>query len=922
LGIATLPVELAGAIYSFGFERGSRLIDICLGREVKGLSWTEKVFNNIGPKWLKLILLPFFITASLLNKRLILLLYSTVGKYLLICVLSAGVAFAAYLLGYDAAHSAEWLGYILKFNLLEFIGSGIDKVFNTGLKDWLHLIAEAGGLKGAIIQIFSIFGILNSLMLGFIMTYTGWVKKTRSGSGLGIFRAMTYSIKDRNMWSAVKKSMMGIHFVGAEIEGFKLIGEFHETAEELILKIEGRHGVIGLGNEFSSNVLSPLGMDLDGLTVPWTQGMTMDDIGRLNQEARTIDIKERELKWMERDIQKLEKGGSLTEEEVDRWNSAVDMEIQKAGQELKHIEEQMMGYLSGSEQRELYAAKEAIERRLAVLSMIHNWIPVQHQALLNDFKDLRDRARQEMEQAERNYKDLVKKSRGEKVDLAEGHAGEIDSGIARTVQQIRAGMQASGSGAGAGAGAGGGSNEQDLGGPKNPFTAIPILSQDTDDQRDKDAADRARPGLVVAKASMADGVLGAIKIGKSVWDYLFKHEDKASDAMLAVKSSSTGFGLSYDGAPGLIGTYSYTYDISLDTIEDVLTGNKADADQKLGYLADKAARMSGFLPSSFDTMFGNMQENRDPVGPFYWYGLSLAHYVENIGMDKSEAKFHEAVRTANHLLGIEARYMTRDGKEAGIVLKGPGDPASAMEHMLGSFDLFRYLGEKITGPDGQVYRDAAKRIAIFISTPVDRGGAYIDRDTYLRLKAEGINIPEVKEDEARFIRGIGNLSAFKNGDYTQLTYDKDGRYVRGAVDYNVATDVQAWGGSIVALYGDYFLTKDSLKTQQKDSWSSSGIIEYNKRALTLFTHLGEKISGSGGQAYREAAKRITAFLESEAKAVSQEEANAYRRPQLDAKKFANFLLNHCEAGDVFNGRQVRGFDYIDHTLQRYGQTGQ
>ncbi|MBU4205160.1 hypothetical protein KKH26_03250, partial [Patescibacteria group bacterium] len=135
----------------------------------------------------------------------------------------------------------------------------------------------------------------------------------------------------------------------------------------------------------------------------------------------------------------------------------------------------------------------------------------------------------------------------------------------------------------------------------------------------------------------------------------------------------------------------------------------------------------------------------------------------------------------------------------------------AIEHNFDCYVLFRYLGDKIEGELGRKYRDAAIKIANFLRAPVQGGGAYLI-------------------EEGRFIRGIRNVERFLRGE-------------RGddVVDYTVATDVQAWGASIVAIYEDDFKGLDPRTFVNYVEKNCEVEVEFNGKKVRGFDFFNIKV---------------------------------------------------------------------------------
>ncbi|MBC8473814.1 MAG: hypothetical protein H8D54_03285, partial [Candidatus Omnitrophica bacterium] len=236
----------------------------------------------------------------------------------------------------------------------------------------------------------------------------------------------------------------------------------------------------------------------------------------------------------------------------------------------------------------------------------------------------------------------------------------------------------------------------------------------------------------------------------------------------ATRSENTYLPVSFDGTTDLRQKgLSYLFDASENLIVNAYEGDKETVRQVLRFLREQAIKKSGLFASAYDVTYGNMQEYKDPGGPNAWVNIARAHAIEKLG-DPGGIELYHMCETADILLGFEAVF-----GDKGIIPLGPGQNAASTEHILDHFTHFDYLGKKITGPDGERYRNAAKRIAVLLSMPIEKGGLYIP--------GKG------------FARGIKDINKFINGGRGE-----------NVIDYKTATDVPAWGASVVALHREYF----------------------------------------------------------------------------------------------------------------------
>ncbi|MEK9150257.1 MAG: hypothetical protein AAB267_09485, partial [Candidatus Desantisbacteria bacterium] len=244
----------------------------------------------------------------------------------------------------------------------------------------------------------------------------------------------------------------------------------------------------------------------------------------------------------------------------------------------------------------------------------------------------------------------------------------------------------------------------------------------------------------------------------------------------SVRSETTGLYVSYYGEKGIQGDRAYTFDIALKSLENLFTGTRQkETSTMLDFLFSRkeTPKVSGLLPSAFDVKHGNMQENNDPGGPTSWALKALIKDIETNG-DTGNQKLSKVVETADLL-----RFIMKTNGNIGIIPTGPGAKGAATEHILDHFMIFEYLGRKITGQDGQRFRDASQKIANFLDTPVGQGGALLPDGT--------------------LAAGILDIDAFIKGDRSA-----------NAVNYSKYTDVFGWGGSIAFIYSGYFRNLDPM----------------------------------------------------------------------------------------------------------------
>ncbi|MFA5388497.1 MAG: hypothetical protein WC312_01935 [Candidatus Omnitrophota bacterium] len=230
----------------------------------------------------------------------------------------------------------------------------------------------------------------------------------------------------------------------------------------------------------------------------------------------------------------------------------------------------------------------------------------------------------------------------------------------------------------------------------------------------------------------------------------------------------------------------FTFDWALKGIlSDFYAPNDENALKLIDDLSKPSQKdQSGFFYTAYNTKTGKSAEFKNPGGPAAWIGIRIAHDIENKG-DKDNKKLNFLMTTADDILkiGREISVVKLDGFVApGLIIPlGPDNRNTAsIEHMEDHYTLFRYLGDKIEGEKGAKYRDIAAKIANFLKAPTGGGGAYLTREGDGKISG-------------RFVRGIRDINRLINGE-------------RGddVIDYTVATDVQAWGASLIAEYQDDF----------------------------------------------------------------------------------------------------------------------
>ncbi|MEK9149066.1 MAG: hypothetical protein AAB267_03350, partial [Candidatus Desantisbacteria bacterium] len=230
-------------------------------------------------------------------------------------------------------------------------------------------------------------------------------------------------------------------------------------------------------------------------------------------------------------------------------------------------------------------------------------------------------------------------------------------------------------------------------------------------------------------------------------------QERALEQRTASIDPNTRLTISYKNSsvPGL-GIQSFTFDTALEIMLNVAQGARDRVFELIGILK-KTEKRDGFFFSSYDiTKFQRGLNNeivsvggkefKNVVGPQVHIGIAIAKAIEKFGdagNQNIEFLVKEIAEPVYNLMA-EHEVTKSDGRplEARIVPLGPGSNTAGIEHNLGTYLLFKYLGEKLDGELGLKYKEASKRIANFLKTPVERGGAYFS-------------------EEGRFVRGIRDI---------------------------------------------------------------------------------------------------------------------------------------------------------------------
>ncbi|MBU4590787.1 MAG: hypothetical protein KKG01_07670, partial [Candidatus Omnitrophica bacterium] len=342
--------------------------------------------------------------------------------------------------------------------------------------------------------------------------------------------------------------------------------------------------------------------------------------------------------------------------------------------------------------------------------------------------------------------------------------------------------------------------------------------------------------------------------------------DNAAMAMDAVRSKVTSTPISYNGATeAKIRKLSYLFDGAVDGIFNIYADRKEVVSGFIDFLINRSVKKSYLFPSAYDVAFGNMQEYSNPGGPNAWTDMMLGHFVEKFidkfDTDKDDRitnkEFLLLIENADASLGLETQYTTMDGRRAGIFTLGPGQGAAATEHILDHFVRFNYLGEKIEGEDR--FEKAAKRIAVFLSTPVEKGGAYMAK-------------------EGRFIRGIKDIHGF-------IRAIRQGRSPgRDSVDDLVATDVQAWGASVVAIYPQHFKGLSPCTFVDFAEKYCSVTVDFNGARVTGFDFVDKTLRDFVTR------NNIRLFIKEHGRSPSQKELETITRKEMISVEWTNYMI--------------------------------
>ncbi|HRY30123.1 MAG TPA: peptidoglycan DD-metalloendopeptidase family protein, partial [Elusimicrobiota bacterium] len=422
-----LPKEVGQTLYGFAFEKGDRLFQIFLSLQtgvepsLRGeLSWSERAFvkadKGMGkirlPKVVKgvalLLLLPALAAVGILGKRVMLKFYSTIGQTLIVGVLSSlfavmGPTKGALLLvllpglfavgmvvrSVAAKQRPSWQKTVLIAFLLAVTIGGVPLILSANLGSSLSVLSTIlnynlldplntgwtvpyahHGVLGAVIQLFSPFGIASSYMLAVIMTFVSGARKIRKAAKAankpvpGWVRAFWRSFrqpvhvilgrdekpKEVSLWRASletafspsKYGLSSLHAVGLEIEIFKWLAGFLGPLNDVVLKIEdsSRVSVIGAGDQMLSTITRPLGFEVGDVVsyAPGTGGLNLQDIQQIQGLKWSADRQARELDTLTRGLQGLREG-TADAATRDQWQKLVKQAEQLQSAQVERLAE-------------------------------------------------------------------------------------------------------------------------------------------------------------------------------------------------------------------------------------------------------------------------------------------------------------------------------------------------------------------------------------------------------------------------------------------------------------------------------------------------------------------------------------------------------------------------------------------------------
>ncbi len=256
---------------------------------------------------LAVISLPFTASASLLGKRLVLKLYSTVGQTVLVGVFAALFAVVAAVIGTDPGSSLVWLSHLQNLNLLNVI---LPVLHAQGLMHSDNLVIHAA------IQMFSVFGWLSSIILAWMMGWSrrityhwkltnenanGWqrtantlarsmyiqpiLKEDGTASELNALSSWR-GFRDFS-WSTLKDAF-GLETVGLEIALLKWGTAWLRPLHAVIMLVEDK--VMSGGEDAFAQVLHPFGVELGDLTrfMPGTGGLSERQIAQIDHDPTIL----------------------------------------------------------------------------------------------------------------------------------------------------------------------------------------------------------------------------------------------------------------------------------------------------------------------------------------------------------------------------------------------------------------------------------------------------------------------------------------------------------------------------------------------------------------------------------------------------------------------------------------------------------
>ncbi|MCG3204206.1 MAG: hypothetical protein KCHDKBKB_00916 [Elusimicrobia bacterium] len=258
--------DLGFMFYGFGFKPIVNVLQIAQGEKIENPNLLEQTYAR-APPLVQMLLLPFVASLSIVAARFKLLFYSYISKIILLAVLTS-------LIGPNGT------SLLMHFNLL-------DLVFGAG---WAGPLSQIGGMTGAAVQFFSVFGLLSSYMLQLVMGYFARAKEIRqkdhkdspllvrwTASFLEALPSIFWRIPTKDAegkvvawrWPLLVSSLSfikfgGLHWVSLEIEFLKWLSLPFAPIHAVVMSVEDHErGVMGAAHLMEKAILPHLGVNPD-----------------------------------------------------------------------------------------------------------------------------------------------------------------------------------------------------------------------------------------------------------------------------------------------------------------------------------------------------------------------------------------------------------------------------------------------------------------------------------------------------------------------------------------------------------------------------------------------------------------------------------------------------------------------------------